>query len=168
MTAWKYRILPVCWCVLTALTLLADYVTGPEIQFPLIYLVCIYFAARYSGLGWAVFFAVSMAAARTTFEVIWGDYALSYPTMINGLTLLIVLNLVAVLVHRTTAQQAELSREVKTLKGLLPICSFCKRIRGGDNSWQGIEQYFSSNSAAQFIHSICPECMKEHYGDLTE
>ena len=51
--------------------------------------------------------------------------------------------------------------EVKTLRGLLPICMYCKRIREGQDLWERIEQYISEHSEAEFTHSICPSCYEE-------
>lgn len=56
--------------------------------------------------------------------------------------------------------------EVKTLQGLFPICSFCKRIRDDKGYWNQIEAYIHDHSGAEFSHGICPECVKEHYPDL--
>ena len=56
--------------------------------------------------------------------------------------------------------------EVKTLRGLLPICSSCKKIRDDKGYWNQIEYYVGSHSDAQFSHGICPECAKKLYGDL--
>jgi hypothetical protein len=53
--------------------------------------------------------------------------------------------------------------EVKTLSGLLPICSSCKKIRDDQGYWNQIEVYISSHSTAIFSHSICPECAKKLY-----
>jgi phosphoserine phosphatase RsbU/P len=49
-------------------------------------------------------------------------------------------------------------RQVKQLKGLLPICSYCKKIRDDQNYWQRVETYVSTHSDAQFTHGICPTC----------
>jgi len=49
-------------------------------------------------------------------------------------------------------------QQVKQLEGLLPICSYCKKIRGDDNYWQRLESYISKHTNAQFSHGICPEC----------
>lgn len=57
---------------------------------------------------------------------------------------------------RRAAEQA--LAEVKVLRGLLPICSYCKKVRGDENYWEQIESYVSEHSDAQFSHSICPEC----------
>ena len=56
--------------------------------------------------------------------------------------------------------------EIKTLQGMLPICSACKRIRDDAGYWQIIEGYIEKHTTAQFTHSICPECSKKLYPDL--
>ncbi|MCB9494644.1 MAG: PAS domain S-box protein [Desulfobacteraceae bacterium] len=56
--------------------------------------------------------------------------------------------------------------KVKTLSGLLPICSHCKKIRNEIGYWDKIESYISKHSNAEFTHSICEECMKKYYSDL--
>jgi len=56
--------------------------------------------------------------------------------------------------------------EVKTLSGLLPICSSCKKIRDDKGYWNQIEVYIRDRSDADFSHSICPECAKKLYPDL--
>jgi phosphoserine phosphatase RsbU/P len=50
---------------------------------------------------------------------------------------------------------------VKQLSGLLPICSYCKRIRGDDQYWQQVETYIAARSNAQFSHGICPACFEK-------
>ncbi|MGH9760679.1 MAG: response regulator, partial [Blastocatellia bacterium] len=47
---------------------------------------------------------------------------------------------------------------VRTLETLLPICSYCKRIRDDRNYWAGVEEYISSHSDSKFSHGICPDC----------
>ena len=56
--------------------------------------------------------------------------------------------------------------QVKTLKGLLPICSICKNIRDDQGYWNQIEAYIRNHSEAEFSHSICPECAKKMYPDF--
>lgn len=57
---------------------------------------------------------------------------------------------------------------IKTLSGLLPICAHCKKIRDDGGYWQQVESYVRDHSEATFSHSICPDCMTEHYGDILE
>ena len=61
------------------------------------------------------------------------------------------------LADRVNALEEALAR-VKQLHGLLPICSYCKKIRDDRNYWQQVESYISEHSEAQFSHSICPDC----------
>lgn len=56
--------------------------------------------------------------------------------------------------------------EIKTLRGILPICSFCKKIRDDKGCWEQVDVYIHKYSEADFSHSICPECAKNHYPDL--
>ncbi len=55
--------------------------------------------------------------------------------------------------------------ELKTLRGLLPICSRCKAVRDDNGIWNKIEAYIADHSDAMVSHSICPKCTKELYGD---
>ncbi len=52
--------------------------------------------------------------------------------------------------------------ELGELRGILPICSYCKSIRNDENYWQKVEAYFSSHSSVEFSHGICPDCYDEH------
>lgn len=63
--------------------------------------------------------------------------------------------------------QAALDK-VKTLSGFLPICAYCKKIRDDKGYWNQIENYIQDHSMAEFSHSLCPECMEKHYGDLCD
>ncbi len=49
--------------------------------------------------------------------------------------------------------------EVKTLREILPICSYCRKIRDDENYWHTVEHYISQHTATRFSHSICPSCM---------
>lgn len=64
-----------------------------------------------------------------------------------------------------TKLQDALSK-VKTLSGMLPICSFCKKIRNDSGYWFQIEAYISEHSEAEFSHGLCPECEKRQYEEL--
>ncbi len=56
--------------------------------------------------------------------------------------------------------------QIKTLSGLLPICSSCKKIRDDKGYWNQIESYIRDHSDAEFSHSICPECSEKLYPGL--
>ncbi len=57
-------------------------------------------------------------------------------------------------------------KEVKTLSGLLPICSHCKKIRDDNGYWNQIESYIHEHSEAEFSHGICQECAEKYYPDM--
>ena len=57
-------------------------------------------------------------------------------------------------------------KEISTLKGMLTICSVCKKIKVDENYWQKIEDYISENSDAQFSHGICMDCANKLYPDI--
>ncbi|NWH06239.1 hypothetical protein [Desulfobacter latus] len=58
------------------------------------------------------------------------------------------------------------SENIKVLKGLLPICSSCKKIRDDKGYWNQIEEYIDKNSEASFSHGICPDCLKKLYPEF--
>lgn len=53
--------------------------------------------------------------------------------------------------------------EVKSLRGILPICASCKRIRGEDGKWEDVESYVREHSEAEFSHGLCPDCAKRDW-----
>jgi len=56
--------------------------------------------------------------------------------------------------------------EIKKLKGILPICASCKKIRDDKGYWQQVELYIRDHSDAEFSHGICPDCARELYPDI--
>jgi PAS domain S-box-containing protein len=56
--------------------------------------------------------------------------------------------------------------KVKTLRGLLPICAHCKKIRDDEGYWNQLEAYIQEHSEVEFTHGICPECTKKLYPTL--
>jgi DNA-binding response OmpR family regulator len=58
-------------------------------------------------------------------------------------------------------------KEVKVLRGLIPICASCKKIRNDEGFWQYLEEYLSEHSEAEFSHGICQSCVKKLYPGVT-
>jgi len=56
--------------------------------------------------------------------------------------------------------------EVKTLEGILPICSSCKKIRDDRGQWNSVEYHIQNHSEAQFTLGCCPDCFKELYPEV--
>jgi len=55
---------------------------------------------------------------------------------------------------------------IKTLKGMIPICSSCKKVRNDAGSWQMVEEYISAHTEADFSHGICEDCFRKLYPDF--
>ena len=53
--------------------------------------------------------------------------------------------------------------EIKTLRGILPLCSYCKKIRDDEGYWEQVDVYINKYSEADISHGICPECLKDHF-----
>jgi predicted transcriptional regulator len=53
--------------------------------------------------------------------------------------------------------------QIKTLRGILNICSYCYRIRSDDGKWEQMELYIRDRSETQFSHGMCPQCLAKHY-----
>ena len=65
---------------------------------------------------------------------------------------------------RQANAELESSRaEINRLSDMLPICSFCKKVRSADGEWHEIDEYLQSRDQADFSHGICPDCRTEHY-----
>ncbi len=71
-----------------------------------------------------------------------------------------ILNLQKTLSNRVRELEEALLK-VKQLQGLLPICSYCKKIRNDQNYWEQVEQYIEEHSEAEFSHGICPDCFEK-------
>jgi len=64
------------------------------------------------------------------------------------------------LLQRRTKELEEAFAKIKTLRGLIPICASCKKIRSDTGYWQQLEEYITEHSEADFTHGLCPECLK--------
>lgn len=56
--------------------------------------------------------------------------------------------------------------EIRSLQGILPICSYCKKIRDDQGSWNQLESYIRKHSEVEFSHGICPDCKVKYYSDI--
>ncbi len=58
------------------------------------------------------------------------------------------------------------TQEIKALRGILPLCSFCKKIRDDKGYWHQVDVYIHKHSGADISHGVCPDCLKIHYPDV--
>jgi hypothetical protein len=66
--------------------------------------------------------------------------------------------------QRLVGELKEALANLKVLGGLLPICCYCKKIRSDEGYWHQLERFITERTDAKLSHSICPACMKEHFG----
>lgn len=70
--------------------------------------------------------------------------------------------------HQQKALIKKQVEEIKTLRGILPVCSHCRKIRNDAGGWDHLEVYVREHSEAQFSHGICDLCLEEHYPEVAE
>ncbi len=158
-------ILPLLCIGSSVILLIADYFAGPFIQFPATYLIPIALASWYLGRSWGLAFSVVMPLVRFFFNImLWTIPWTIVEASVNCAIRILVFSIFAVLIDRTAKQALELSKEVSMLSGLLPICSYCKKIRDESNHWMPVEHYIAQRSEASFTHGVCPECAEKYLG----
>ncbi len=58
--------------------------------------------------------------------------------------------------------------EIKTLKGIIPVCMHCKKVRDDSGYWAQLEEYISAHSEAEFSHGLCPDCLEKYYPEVSQ
>jgi len=112
--------------------------------------------AAFSMLSWGMYVLIT-AIWRIT-----SSFVLQFGIM-TGLHLLAAFGMVAMIVDKIQIRAEETEKLVRSLEGLLPICSYCKKIKDEHNQWQVLELYIENHSKAEFSHGICPECLKKYH-----
>lgn len=154
---------PVLWILLSIGAGVIQYVSGPDVNSGVLYLVPIALAAWYGPLAVAVISAVLLSMTQYAFVAtgLWAEPPAHEPTLVNALLRAGALLLVSLLIHRARQAQ-ELEREVTALRGMLPICLYCKHIQDADGQWHTVEQYIGAHTDAAFTHLVCPVCDGDH------
>lgn len=152
------------WLALPAVILVADYLCGPLLLFPILFILPVTLAAWNYARREAIFIAVFLTIARLGVTIFRDSESFIWADLANGLIRAIVLVGLAVLVSRVAEQNMVLARQVKQLEGLIPICAHCKRILDEGKHWTRLETYIVEHSQADFTHGICPDCARTHYG----
>ena len=83
-------------------------------------------------------------------------------------TVLMYTGLVAVNAQRIEQELINARNEIKTLKGLLPVCSSCKKIRNAQGNWTAFESHIATHSEARVSHGLCPDCEKTFFPNEEE
>lgn len=78
-----------------------------------------------------------------------------------GISALVTLVVMGLVVGLLKAYQSKLD----TLRGIVPICSYCRKVRDDQGYWRQLEAYIATHTAAELSHGICPACMKKHFSE---
>ena len=158
------RARPVHWVVAAVAILVIDFLTGPFIQFPILFIVPVALATIVQG-SWAGYgVAVLLPLFRLSFFLRWeigSSWALEW---IDTAVDMIILIGFATLISQIMRQR----RQIRVLEGMLPICSFCKLIRDERGEWRQMEAFITERSEALFSHTFCERCGRIHYPHHTE
>lgn len=157
---------PITHITIAALILAGDVTTGPDIRFPILFVVPVISVTWYSRPSMAYVFAVLLPLLRHEFFFGWAWLPTSDVDTLNTVIQISVLLLVSYLTARTAELTHELASRVVQLEGLLPICAHCHQIRDDQEVWHRIEEYITRHSSVQFSHGICPACLQKYYSDV--
>jgi len=154
----------VLWAFLSIVILIADFMTGPFVQFPFLFILPVVFASWYNGRRWGIAYAFILPLVRLYYNTVWSIPWTMVESVINAVIRIFILSLLAYLIDKVAEQNAATVKEVRLLEGLLPICASCKKIRDEHDEWQQLEAYITRHSEAKFTHGVCPDCAKKLYG----
>ncbi|MDA8164222.1 MAG: hypothetical protein M0017_04225 [Desulfobacteraceae bacterium] len=165
-------------CLQIVVVGLIDSITGTDLGFFVFYFLPVGYAAwragRPGGIAASVLSALSWWLARHTAvqfaflggPVEWWNLGIRLLAFLAfAISTARVKELLEVERELSARLRASLD-QVRELRGLLPICASCKKIRDDAGYWQEIEKYIGSHSRAEFTHSICPECARRLYPEF--
>jgi hypothetical protein len=152
------------WIIAAAAILLLDYVTGPFIQFPILFVIPVALATTTHGPRAGVGVAVVLPLLRLSFFLSWALPSSWILKAIDTAVDVAVLIGFSLLLDKILQQQ----RAIRVLQGMLPICAFCKKIRDEDGQWRQLESFITERSSARFSHTFCQDCAQKHYPRMTD
>ncbi len=160
------KLYPFFWILISTIVLVLDYVTGPVIQFPILFVIPVALSSWYTSRAFGLILSFALPLTGVLMIKLWGLPWSNLEIIINIIIRISILALISYLMHKTARQNEELKKEIHVLKGILPICSFCKKIRNENGEWEVLESYIDKRSEAQFSHGLCPDCAHAHYPEI--
>ncbi len=162
------------WVAFTATALwlaaagMVDHVTPLGYGLSYFYLPAVIFAAWSSGRRAGLLAAISATVVWYLADSIGVDFPGSIARVWNAGVRFAFFATVVVLIHRLRAtlahqdalitQLLEALAEVRTLRGLVPICAWCKKVRDDSGYWASVETFVEAHTDASFTHGVCPDC----------
>jgi len=160
-------------------TCFTDWFTGYRFNFFIFYFIPIAFASWYAGR--LSTYATTLACAVSWFlcDLFTNPLHPEFPlTLWNALVTVVSFLVLAFALSEfrreynrekeLNAKLVEAMAHIKQLRGLLPICANCKKIRNDHGYWEQVETYFQENSDIAFTHGFCPECVRKLYPEVSD
>lgn len=170
---------PLVWLIVMVLTLALgglDFITGTELGLFVFYFAPVMIAGWRLGLSASVVMAILAALVWFAADTL-GGHAYSHAAIgvwNTGVRLLAFMiiglftsRLAALLAgeRQTSADLEKALAEVEVLRGLLPICAWCKKIRDERGEWQQVETYIARHGDVEFTHGMCDDCAARMLGE---
>lgn len=153
------RLPPAYSLLIAVFVVFLDYAVGPHVEFPGLFIIPVVYGAWYGGLRWGL--PLSLLPLAHVATIAWGLPSATFEAAISAVVRIPVLAAVAWWIASVAESQRALTKEVELLAGLLPICSYCKKIRDDEGDWQVLEKYIQDRTAARFTHGICEACLEK-------
>jgi hypothetical protein len=151
---------PLVLAALSLAILVLDFLTGPHIHIAILFVFPVALATWTHGRRWGTAIAVILPLVRLPLLYFVWKVPTSWRLEAADTAIDLVVLLVLVQLIGYVARQRQ---EIQVLQGMLPICSFCKRIRDESGGWLQLERYIGERSEARFSHTFCPDCGRTHY-----
>jgi hypothetical protein len=155
----RFALATLLWIAVAVWVIWADFLADLEIAFPVTYILPVLFAANSGARSIGLGLSVAMPLARLQFDYLSGRASAQDP-LASCMIQIFVLGLITVLVDRAR-------RELQVLRGLLPICAWCRRIQVDGHTWLPLESYVAQHVDARLSHGLCPACHDTHFGQHT-
>lgn len=165
MSSWSVFAVTLLWLVTVGLV---DHVTPPGYGFSYFYLPAVAFAVWGSGRRAGLLAALSATVVWYLADTIGADFPGSIARVWNAgirfaffTTVVALVHTLRATIHRRDTLIAELQdtlAEVRTLRGLVPICAWCKKVRDDAGYWASVETFVEAHTDASFTHGVCPAC----------
>ena len=150
--------------ILVILVLTTDAFLPLGVAVPALYLIPLSYLAIWSTPKQSspLLLLAGVCSALTVIGAFLSPPGLLWIDMANRVLALVVIGILTLL----SMLRKRTEEDIKILRGLLPICSYCKKIRDDHGYWQQVERYISVRSHADFSHGLCPECGPKHFPGL--
>ena len=167
-----FRLLAGGTAVLACIIFALDFLTPLGVAVGMLYTTLV-LLAMWSPYRQFIFLVAVSVSGLTILDIFLSPESANWMVMSNRLLSLFTIWTAAVLSFLLKRDQEERERlildlqgsleHIKTLRGLLPICVSCKKVRNGQGYWKSLDAYVSEHSEAQITHGICPDCFSHYY-----